>query len=372
MKGLKYRIVQSRSEMASVEKTAKAAKTSGLLLLLLAMIVVPLFVYSSVPRASAWNTSTQTSTKTSTATTTFSGDAFGASITAPVVGSMTFADTGALPSTGGERDNHLVAVTFPSGGGAAMFDTVTMGFDNTAQSHATTDKVSLSLVTLEGTVITADFVMANSLATCTATSGPIVSGSSDISALVVDGMPIAVTPAPNQVFGPFLGGVIVTVNEQITTPNSITVNALHVTASGFDIIISSAHSDITCAAPCQHVQHDFVTGGGWIPVSGDKGTFGFVAGHKDGSSMLSGHLTYIDHSTGMKVHSTDVTSYSVDALTRRTFGGDTTINGISYTYSVTIVDNGEPGAGHDTFSIQVSNGYSASGTLGGGNVEIHN
>ena len=32
---------------------------------------------------------------------------------------------------------------------------------------------------------------------------------------------------------------------------------------------------------------------------------------------------------------------------------------------------GEPGAGTDTFKIVLSNGYSASNTLGGGNIQLH-
>lgn len=35
-------------------------------------------------------------------------------------------------------------------------------------------------------------------------------------------------------------------------------------------------------------------------------------------------------------------------------------------------DNGEPGAGRDTFKIQTSSGYIAGGTLDNGNVQIHN
>jgi hypothetical protein len=32
---------------------------------------------------------------------------------------------------------------------------------------------------------------------------------------------------------------------------------------------------------------------------------------------------------------------------------------------------GEPGIGSDTFAIQIANGYSASGTLTGGNIQLH-
>jgi hypothetical protein len=37
---------------------------------------------------------------------------------------------------------------------------------------------------------------------------------------------------------------------------------------------------------------------------------------------------------------------------------------------VDVVDNGEAGS-NDTFRIQLNNGYDASGTLGGGNVQVH-
>jgi len=116
---------------------------------------------------------------------------------------------------------------------------------------------------------------------------------------------------------------------------------------------------------------DFVTGGGWIPVSGDKGSFGFVAGYKDHNTSPSGNLEYNDHGTGMQVKATDVLSYGGSGTTR-TFSGDAEINGqAGFTYTVTVQDNAEPGAGQDTFSIQLSNGYSASGILGGGNIQIH-
>ena len=38
---------------------------------------------------------------------------------------------------------------------------------------------------------------------------------------------------------------------------------------------------------------------------------------------------------------------------------------------VDVADNGEPGVNVDTFAITLSNGYSASGKLGGGNIQLH-
>jgi len=59
----------------------------------------------------------------------------------------------------------------------------------------------------------------------------------------------------------------------------------------------------------------------------------------------------------------------------RTFTGTADVNGQpGCSYSVTVTDNGNPGAGNDTFSLKLSgtcgfSGYSASGTLGGGNMK---
>jgi hypothetical protein len=40
-------------------------------------------------------------------------------------------------------------------------------------------------------------------------------------------------------------------------------------------------------------------------------------------------------------------------------------------FQVDVCDNGEPGKDSDTFSIVMGDGYTATGTLGGGNVQIH-
>ena len=44
--------------------------------------------------------------------------------------------------------------------------------------------------------------------------------------------------------------------------------------------------------------------------------------------------------------------------------------GQKISFTVDVTDNGDPGFG-DTFSISVSSGYSASGTITGGNIQIH-
>jgi hypothetical protein len=110
---------------------------------------------------------------------------------------------------------------------------------------------------------------------------------------------------------------------------------------------------------------DFVTGGGWI---NDKATFGVSGGIK--KDQFWGQLLYNDHN-GVQVKSTEVTNYIViDAVTRQ-IEGIAKINGEgSFAYTVVVVDNGEPGR-NDSFSIILSTGYSASGTLNGGNIQLH-
>src|SRR5262249_30590372 len=132
---------------------------------------------------------------------------------------------------------------------------------------------------------------------------------------------------------------------------------------------SSAHADITCGTvTCGG--GDFVTGGGWITApSGSKGTFAVAGGRK--SKGLWGHLTFIDHGSGMKVKGTGVTAYTVVNLTTRHIEGTCEIGGqAGFTYAADVTDNGEPGR-NDVFSLRLSNGYLASGTLSGGNIQLH-
>jgi hypothetical protein len=125
---------------------------------------------------------------------------------------------------------------------------------------------------------------------------------------------------------------------------------------------TSTGGTVPPAKPCGN----FVTGGGWI---NDKATFGVSGGIKN--NKFWGQLSYNDHTNGVKVKSSSVTAYIViDAVTRQ-IEGVADINGSgSFTYKVIVVDNGEPGR-NDSFSIELSNGYSASGTLKGGNIQLH-
>ena len=115
-----------------------------------------------------------------------------------------------------------------------------------------------------------------------------------------------------------------------------------------------------------------VTAGGWIAVTGGKGTFGLTA-KANANGTPSGNFTYQDHVQNMTVKSTAITSVILNGSGDcAQILGDAKVNGVpGFGFDVTVCDNGEPGKDSDTFTIFMSNGYAASGTLGGGNVQIH-
>jgi hypothetical protein len=113
-----------------------------------------------------------------------------------------------------------------------------------------------------------------------------------------------------------------------------------------------------------------VTGGGWIDVPGGKGTFGLTAQAKNGTP--SGNVTYQDHGTlSRTVKSTAITSVAVTGNCAQILGNATVNGNGSFGFQVNVCDNGEPGKDSDTFSIIMSDAYTATGTLRGGNIQIH-
>jgi hypothetical protein len=112
-----------------------------------------------------------------------------------------------------------------------------------------------------------------------------------------------------------------------------------------------------------------VSAGGWIAVPGGKATFGITAHVKNGTP--SGNVTYQDHAQNRTVKSLTITAVIVNGSCARILGTATVNGSGTYGFEVNVCDNGEPGKDADTFSINMSDGYSASGTLSGGNVQIH-
>jgi hypothetical protein len=113
------------------------------------------------------------------------------------------------------------------------------------------------------------------------------------------------------------------------------------------------------------------TGGGEIAtVSGPPGfaNFGFNAQ----TSGPSGQFEYVNHAKGLNVHGT-VTSICVNG-NNATFSGTCTANGATpCSFTVTVQDNGEPGNGVDTFTINVTGTVmeSQTGIIARGNIQVH-
>ena len=312
--------------------------------------------------------------------TTFSGEAYvaKATLTPPMLSPITvgpIADTGPLPSQGGNLENSILTVSVPNpaDGSTLLSGEVghagTVGQGDRSRSEASVAEVNLSVA---GNSVSADFLMARAMATC----GPSMTGSSDLANLVIDGQTITVSGQPNQTIQLPANAGRVVINEQSSTANgdsgSIDVNALHVIVTGLaEVVISHAHADIACAGPPVCNGGDFLTGGGWIDLpSGSRGNFAVAGGIKNGSFW--GHLLYTDHGNGMQVKGSGVTMYVVGATpTTRHIEGTSDINGTGGTYAVDVADNAEPGRGVDRFNIALSNGYKAGDLLAGGNIQLH-
>jgi len=105
------------------------------------------------------------------------------------------------------------------------------------------------------------------------------------------------------------------------------------------------------------------TGGGRV----DEVTFGFTA-LRD-KSGAKGRCAVVDASANVQLRCTDVTVIGVVG-NRATISGNAVYNDVPVKYRMTVTDAAESGAGADAWSISLSNGYSAGGTLTEGNVQV--
>ena len=121
------------------------------------------------------------------------------------------------------------------------------------------------------------------------------------------------------------------------------------------------------------------TGGGTLTHNGVRANFGFNAKYlNDGSPQ--GSLDYVEHRSTGDVHflGSNVETLSIVGNTA-VFLIHGSLNGVSgYTAQVTVVDNGEPGAGNDTFALQmtapdtttVADLTFSAITIDGGNIQV--
>ena len=157
-------------------------------------------------------------------------------------GSSSLADTGALPSSGGNLSKSVASVNIAGIAAADMLRGATSGSGTTSQSQSTLQDVNL----LNG-LVAATAVKSNSSATCS-NGQASVSRNAELVGLTLAGQSILVSN-PNLSIS--LQGISVIINQQTSssggTSESITVNALDVTGPSIDIVVASAQSGITCS-----------------------------------------------------------------------------------------------------------------------------
>src|SRR3989441_9430984 len=212
----------------------------------------------------------------------YGGRAYAVGTYVPLLGGTTFADTGNLPPEGGV----LVADFVSVGSNLANADgflSYTRGFSDVGMSEVATSDVVL--LPGSGLDVVASFAYVKSTATC---SG--VTAASEIPDLSVAGVVVDVTGAPNQVYE-IPGVLTLVINEQIDSSSgavyAITTNALHLYASGVEVVVGSAYSLVDCGGTNSggllgglgtqvHAMwegpNDFMTGGGFFFVPAGDGT----------------------------------------------------------------------------------------------------
>jgi hypothetical protein len=187
------------------------------------------------------------STASAQPATSFSGQA--TAVRASVLGiSTAIADTGPLPSSGGSQRASLVGVTLPGLLTAGVLTASTQGQGNRSSSRSTVGDVALAL---PGLNLGVETLRSEAVARCQG-GEPQVSGDSSIAGLTLNGQPIVFVGLPNVVIPLPLLGITVALNEQTSSTSGnhgeITVNAVHVTGPGIDVVLASSKSDIDCAA----------------------------------------------------------------------------------------------------------------------------
>ena len=111
-----------------------------------------------------------------------------------------------------------------------------------------------------------------------------------------------------------------------------------------------------------------VSGRGSIDGQRDQATFKFNA--KQSDDRPTGSLSFSDPAAGISITKAKLRTLTFNGNSADLGGTARLGDGRRVTYSVTAIDNSSDGS-TDTFSITLSNGYSASGTLLTGDIRIH-
>jgi len=179
---------------------------------------------------------------------------------------------------------------------------------------------------------------------------------------------ITITAPLSDIGSPIIGDKLYSVTAltySFTSGNPILADADATRA--FDYVLSKTVTPSNCplGTTCK------VTGGGYIftDLQQDHGSFSIEV-TVDSSGRIHGKAAYMDQATGLNFRTLLITSANFNGNTA-TITGTGAANGSETGFTISVQDNADPGAGHDTFSIQLETGYSKSGTLQGGNIQIH-
>jgi len=144
--------------------------------------------------------------------------------------------TATLSGTRDAREASLVTGSVPSLLTGEALHAVTIGWPDQVASEASLGNLAM---TVAGTGISADFVMARALSVL----GSAGTGRTNIAGLSINGIPIVPTGSPNQTIA--IAGGRVVINEHVSSAGAIVVNGLHVVVDGVvDVVIASAKSGI--------------------------------------------------------------------------------------------------------------------------------
>src|SRR5450432_3630620 len=111
-----------------------------------------------------------------------------------------------------------------------------------------------------------------------------------------------------------------------------------------------------------------VSGSGSINGQGDQARFTVHATQTN--DRPSGSLSFNDPAAGIAISKARIRTLTFNGNSAELDGTAQLGDGTKVTYTVSVADNGSDGS-TDTFSISLSNGYSAGGTLTSGNIRVY-
>ena len=111
-----------------------------------------------------------------------------------------------------------------------------------------------------------------------------------------------------------------------------------------------------------------VDGRGSIDGQGDQATFNFHA--RQSGNQSTGSFSFSDPAAGFSFTNAKIRRLSIDGSSAEFTGTADLDGGRSVRFSVRVTDNDDAGSS-DTFFMNLSDGYSAVGTLTSGDIRIH-